>query len=64
MRMSADYYWCFWSARLLIKYVKEDTMGNVEFTKVLFLRISLRLGKDVFTLGEISEEYLARRRNH
>ena len=43
-------------ARLLIKNVKEDTMGNVEFTKVLFLRIPLRLGKDVFTLGEISEE--------
>ena len=51
-------------ARLLIKNVKEDTMGNVEFTKVLFLRIPLRLGKDVFTLGEISEEYLAGRRNH
>ena len=43
-------------ARLLIKNVKEDTMGNVEFKKVLFLRIPLRLGKDVFTLGEISEE--------
>lgn len=43
-------------ARLLIKNVKEDSMGNVEFTKVLFLRIPLRLGKDVFTLGEISEE--------
>ena len=43
-------------ARLLIKNVKEDTMGNVEFTKVLFLRIPLRLGKDVFTLGEISAE--------
>ena len=43
-------------ARQLIKNVKEDTMGNVEFTKVLFLRIPLRLGKDVFTLGEISEE--------
>ncbi|MGM9733226.1 MAG: Ppx/GppA family phosphatase [Prevotella sp.] len=43
-------------ARLLIKNLKEDSMGNVEFTKVLFLRIPLRLGKDVFTLGEISEE--------
>ena len=43
-------------ARLLIKNVKEDTMGNTEFTKILFLRIPLRLGKDVFTLGEISEE--------
>lgn len=43
-------------ARLLIKNVTEDSMGNVEFSKVLFLRIPLRLGKDVFTLGEISEE--------
>ena len=43
-------------ARLLIKNVKEATMGNVAFTKVLFLRIPLRLGKDVFTLGEISDE--------
>lgn len=44
------------AARLLIKNVTEDSMGNVEFAKVLFLRIPLRLGKDVFTLGEISEE--------
>ncbi|MGN0236494.1 MAG: Ppx/GppA family phosphatase [Lepagella sp.] len=44
------------AARLLIKNVTEDSMGNAEFTKVLFLRIPLRLGKDVFTLGEISEE--------
>ncbi|MDD7124108.1 MAG: Ppx/GppA family phosphatase [Bacteroidales bacterium] len=43
-------------ARLLIKNVKEDSMGNVEFTKVLFLRIPLRLGKDVFSIGEISGE--------
>ena len=43
-------------ARLLIKNVKEDSMGNMEFSKVLFLRIPLRLGKDVFTLGEISDE--------
>lgn len=43
-------------ARLLIKDVKEDSMGNVEFTKVLFLRIPLRLGKDVFSIGEISDE--------
>lgn len=43
-------------ARLLIKNVSVDTMGNAEFSKVLFLRIPLRLGKDVFTLGEISEE--------
>ncbi len=44
------------AARLLIKNVVEDSMGNVEFHKMLFLRIPLRLGKDVFTLGEISEE--------
>lgn len=43
-------------ARLLIKNVKEDSMGNVEFTKVLFVRIPLRLGKDVFSIGEISDE--------
>lgn len=43
-------------ARLLIKNVKEDSMGNVDFTKVLFLRIPLRLGKDVFSIGEISDE--------
>lgn len=43
-------------ARLLIKNVHEDTVGNYEFSKVLFLRIPLRLGKDVFTLGEVSQE--------
>lgn len=43
-------------ARLLIKNVHEDTVGNYEFNKVLFLRIPLRLGKDVFTLGEVSPE--------
>lgn len=43
-------------ARLLIKNVSEDNMGNAEFSKVLFIRIPLRLGKDVFTLGEIPEE--------
>ncbi len=43
-------------ARLLIKNVIEDAGGNYEFSKVLFLRIPLRLGKDVFTIGEISPE--------
>ncbi len=43
-------------ARLLIKNVVEDSVGNYEFNKVLFLRIPLRLGKDVFTIGEISPE--------
>lgn len=43
-------------ARLLIKNVIENPAGNCEFNKVLFLRIPLRLGKDVFTIGEISPE--------
>ncbi len=43
-------------ARLLIKNVIEDASGNYEFSKVLFLRIPLRLGKDVFTVGEVSQE--------
>lgn len=43
-------------ARLLIKNVTEDTVGNHVFSKILFLRIPLRLGKDVFTLGEVSPE--------
>ncbi len=43
-------------ARLLIKNVNEDSAGNYEFSKVLFLRIPLRLGKDVFTLGKVSKE--------
>ena len=43
-------------ARLLIKNVIEDAAGNYEFSKVLFLRIPLRLGKDVFTIGEITPE--------
>lgn len=43
-------------ARLLIKNVMEDAGGNYEFSKVLFLRIPLRLGKDVFTIGGISPE--------
>lgn len=43
-------------ARLLIKNVNEDAGGNYEFSKVLFLRIPLRLGKDVFTIGGISPE--------
>lgn len=43
-------------ARLLIKNVVEDAGGNCEFSKVLFLRIPLRLGKDVFTIGKITPE--------
>ncbi len=43
-------------ARLLIKNVNEDSVGNYEFSKVLFLRIPLRLGKDVFTFGKVSKE--------
>lgn len=43
-------------ARLLIKNVQEDLFGNITFRKLMFLRIPLRLGMDVFTLGEISPE--------
>lgn len=42
------------AARLLIKNVTEDTAGNYEFSKVMFLRMPLRLGREVFTQGEIS----------
>ncbi len=43
-------------ARLLIKNVQEDLSGRVTFRKLMFLRVPLRLGMDVFTLGEVSKE--------
>ena len=44
------------AVRLLIKKVKEDeTVLNKRLSKVLLLRVPLRLGFDVFSLGEVSE---------
>ena len=44
------------AARLLIKQVNVDDNGQAEAVKLLFLRIPLRLGMDVFANGCISEE--------
>lgn len=43
------------AVRLLIKCVEEDEQGKVFFSKVLLLRVPLRLGFDVFAIGKISE---------
>lgn len=43
------------AARLLINEVKTEK-GQTEFVKLNLLRIPLRLGMDVFTLGKIGEE--------
>ncbi|MFI3302287.1 MAG: hypothetical protein SNH35_03220 [Rikenellaceae bacterium] len=40
--------------RLLINYVEKN--GDVSFKKAAFIRVPIRLGEDVFTIGEISEE--------
>lgn len=44
------------AARLLIKNITVTITGEKKFTKLLFLRIPLRLGMDVFSIGEISEK--------
>ncbi len=44
-------------ARLLIKnFFREDGRGEPKITRVMYMRVPLRLGKDVFTLGKISKE--------
>lgn len=43
------------AVRLLIKEIKEE-QGKVHFSKVLMLRVPLRLGFDVFDIGKISEK--------
>ncbi|MFI3304554.1 MAG: hypothetical protein SNF68_05605 [Rikenellaceae bacterium] len=40
--------------RLLINYVEVN--GSVNYKKAAFIRVPIRLGEDVFTAGEISEE--------
>lgn len=44
------------AVRLLIKHVEEDINGAPHFSKVLLLRVPLRLGFDVFAMGKISEK--------
>lgn len=43
------------AVRLLIKEIKEE-QGKAHFSKVLMLRVLLRLGFDVFDIGKISEK--------
>ena len=43
------------AVRLLTKEIKEE-QGNAHFSKVLMLRVPLRLGFDVFDIGKISEK--------
>jgi len=46
-------------ARFLIKEftpIEGSTSGEVRVRKVMFIRVPLRLGKDVFTLGKISKD--------
>lgn len=43
------------AVRLLIKHVEEDRNGKATFSKVLLLRVPLRLGFDVFAMGKLSE---------
>ena len=44
------------AVRLLIKHVEEDHEGKATFSKVLLLRVPLRLGFDVFGMGKLSEK--------
>ena len=44
------------AVRLLIKHVEEDHNGKATFSKVLLLRVPLRLGFDVFAMGKLSEK--------
>ena len=44
------------AARLLIKRVETEVDGQRHVSKLMFLRVPLRLGMDVFGNGEISEE--------
>ncbi|GAA3919288.1 exopolyphosphatase [Chitinophaga oryziterrae] len=44
------------AARLLISEASPNSLGRMDFTKVNFLRVPLRLGVDVFTNGTITEK--------
>jgi len=43
-------------ARLLIKRFDDNAIGLDRVKKLMFIRVPLRLGKDVFTLGKVSKE--------
>lgn len=43
-------------ARLLIKNFRETEDGTQQISRVMYMRVPLRLGSDVFTLGKISKE--------
>ena len=44
-------------ARLLIKnFFRKDGIGDPVIKRVMYMRVPLRLGKDVFSLGKISKE--------
>lgn len=43
-------------ARLLIKNFRTIDEGEVQISRVMYMRVPLRLGQDVFTLGKISKE--------
>lgn len=43
-------------ARLLIKKFDDEAVGFDRVKKLMFIRVPLRLGKDVFSLGKVSKE--------
>ncbi len=43
-------------ARLLIKQFDDEAVGLDRVRKLMFIRVPLRLGKDVFSLGKVSKE--------
>lgn len=43
-------------ARLLIKNIRTTPDGKEQISRVMYMRVPLRLGSDVFTLGKISKE--------
>ena len=43
-------------ARLLIKNFRTAQDGNQQISRVMYMRVPLRLGSDVFTLGKVSKE--------
>lgn len=44
------------AARLLIKKFDDEAFGLDRVKKLMFIRVPLRLGKDVFTLGKVSKD--------